>query len=175
MDLIEIDVVGFQLLQAAGAGSLHLGDGTPAMAALCARCEGSSPPGHAPASACDVPCKIRPPGCVQRPCALARAAFRCMRRRGSRALTGRGSNACTATWPDRPWRRSVCASSIRSGFPSRSKHRGRRGPAISCSLRWNYWRSWPPSTPAPAPSPALPRGPGPPGPGPRPHRARQTG
>ena len=34
------------------------------------------------------------------------------------------------------------SSSIRSGFPSRSKRRGRKGPAISCSLRWNYWRSW---------------------------------
>ena len=32
------------------------------------RCEGSSPPGPAPASVCDVPCEIRPSGCVRRPC-----------------------------------------------------------------------------------------------------------
>ena len=44
-----------------------------------------------------------PPGCVRRPCASLRAAFRCMRRRGSRALTGGDSNACAATWPGRPW------------------------------------------------------------------------
>jgi hypothetical protein len=35
VDLIEIDVVGLQLLEAAGAGSLQLGGATPAMAALC--------------------------------------------------------------------------------------------------------------------------------------------
>ncbi len=75
------------------------------------------------------------PGPAVQPCSsmsrlsVPRAAFRCMPLRGSRALTGRGSNAYGATWPGRPWPRGACASSIRSGFPSRSKRRGRMGPA----------------------------------------------
>ena len=44
--------------------------------------------------------------------------------------------------PAGPGRGGVCASSLRSGFVSRSKRRGRMGPAISCSPRWNCWRSW---------------------------------
>ena len=58
-----------------------------------------------------------------------------MRRRGSQARTGGGSNAYAATWPARPWPPGACASSIRHIFPSRSKHRGRMGPAICSSLR----------------------------------------
>ncbi len=69
------------------------------------------------------------------------AAFPCMRQRGSQALTGAGSNACAATWPGRPWREGVCAFSMPTLFPSRSKRRGRMGPALSCCLRWNCWRS----------------------------------
>ncbi len=77
----------------------------------------------------------------------------------------RGSNAYSATWPGRPWRRGVCASSIRSGFPSRSKRLGRMARAIFYSLRWTYWRSWQLWSPAPVSSPALPQGPGPSVPG----------
>ena len=71
----------------------------------------------------------------------ARRIIRLCTKRGSRALTGGGSNACAATWP---WRGGggVCALSMPTLFPSRSKRRGRMGPAISCCLRWNCWRSW---------------------------------
>ena len=37
----------------------------------------------------------------------------------------------------------ACAFSMPTIFPSRSKRRGRTGPAISCCLRWNCWRDWP--------------------------------
>ena len=40
-----------------------------------------------------------------------------------------------------PWRGGVCAFSMPTLFPSRSKRRGRMGPALSCCLRWNCWRS----------------------------------
>ena len=70
---------------------------------------------------------MRPPGCVRRPCALLRAAFGCLRQRGSQALTGGGWNACAATWPGRPWREGVCALSMPTLFPSRSKRRGLDG------------------------------------------------
>ena len=105
----------------------------------------------------------------------ARRIIRLCTKRGSRALTGGGSNACAATWPGRPWREGVCASSMPTLFPSRSKRRGRMGPALSCCLRWNCWRSGGSGSPAPVSSPALPRGPGAPGPGPRAHRAGPTG
>ena len=35
----------------------------------------------------------------------------------------------------------VCALSMPTIFPSRSKRRGRMGPALSCCRRWNCWRS----------------------------------
>ena len=87
-----------------------LTDEEPVLAALtAASVRGPSPPGNGPASACDAPSKIRPPGYGPRSCALLRAVFPCMRRRGSRARTGAGSNVYAATWPGRPWREGVCA------------------------------------------------------------------
>ena len=70
-----------------------------------------------------------------------------------------GQNAMRLPMP------STGGASLRNGFVSRSKHRGRMGPAISCSLRRNYWRSWRLWSPRPGSISYATPGSWPPGPG----------
>ena len=90
---------------------------------------------------------IPPLGCAPRPCALRRAASPCMRRPGSRPMTGWGLRSCAAMSPDPPWRRDDCASSTPTSFPSSSRRPGQTAPPISCSRPTNCSRNWPPSYP----------------------------
>ena len=47
--------------------------------------------------------------------ALPRAASHCMRPRASRPTIGPAWSACAATFPDLPWRRDDCRSSMTTG------------------------------------------------------------
>ncbi len=62
---------------------------------------------------------------------------------GARAHRHRGTlGSAPATGPERSGHRGAYGALVlRSGFALRSKRRGRMGPAISCALRWNCWRS----------------------------------